>query len=116
MLNQKIKKFKLPKKSLEAVKQPGVTNIQGYEMDELKIIVSKNCGRWHFSVSHPYRLPFGNEIDVIKSALFPNVSMELVAIGRCVQFMEIMDKSEPNQSKEIHIFNEVAKHVKFRNN
>jgi hypothetical protein len=93
MLNQKIKKFKLPKEVMDLVNQPGATNIQGYKMGELVIITDRFHGKRHISISHPTRLPFPDEINFITSTLLPNVSLEIASIGRAIQFYETTDKS-----------------------
>jgi hypothetical protein len=96
MFNQKIKKFKLPKHVMDIINQPWATNIQGYKMDELLIITNKCNGRHHISISHPNRLPFPDEINFITSTLLPNVSLEIGAIGKAIQFFEISDDSKQN--------------------
>jgi hypothetical protein len=96
MFNQKIKKFKLPKQIIAFLNQPGATNIQGYKMDELLIITDSIEGRRHISISHPNRLPFPDEINIITSTLLPNVPLEIESIGRAIQLYETTAKSTKN--------------------
>jgi hypothetical protein len=89
MINQKLKKMKLPKNVSDLAKQSGASNIQGYTMGDLFIIADKYFGKCHASISHPHRLPTDEELEVVKSTLFPGIPMKVYATGRAIQIMEI---------------------------
>lgn len=88
MINRKLKKIQLPREVFDLINQPGTTDIQGYAMGDLIIIADKCLGKCHASISHPHRLPTDKELEIIKSELFPGVSMKISAAGRAVQIME----------------------------
>ncbi|MEC1759870.1 DUF7694 domain-containing protein [Schinkia azotoformans] len=69
--------IKLPKNVLREMKQSGSKNIKSYNYGDCAVIVSKDNGRWHFSLSHANRLPTLEENMSIKNLLFPNVTMEM---------------------------------------
>lgn len=62
------------------------TYLRTYEFGPLSVIVTKEYGRWHFSVVHPYRYPTWDELVAAKYALAPDVpmSMKLPAEGEYI--------------------------------
>lgn len=87
----KLKKIQLPPEAIKSIEDCGGTDIKAYELDECKVIVSRDNGRWHLSISHPYRYPLHEEINLALNTLFPIIKMELNAISNsqyCIHFLE----------------------------
>lgn len=82
MKTESIIEVKLPKFVVKQMKKNGSDNIKSYDYGDCAIIVSRNDGRWHYSISHANRITTFDEIMKIKSLLFPDIMMEMASVSQ----------------------------------
>lgn len=58
--------------AVNAAKAAGCEDIQIYDFGTCSVMISKDAGRWHLSISHPSRLPIWTEIREARYRFIPN--------------------------------------------
>ena len=70
--------FEVPE-SIRAIQPPGVEQLHCFEFGECSVMLSRETGRWHVSISHTDRHPSWDEIKTVRYRLGgPSITMAMV--------------------------------------
>jgi len=56
-------------KDVQAIQPPGVESLSTFHFGECNVMLSRENGRWHISISHPDRHPTWDEIKTVRYRL-----------------------------------------------